>query len=159
MPFGTNLKAELSPSRARGVSLERPVNGSLPNTCFQRDSFQEKFFVLIGPVESVHTCHFTLVGRRGVVGMNSAPISGCVGTACGQISAVHRASQFIPRYALLSTWLSTGVNQWTEVQEIVLGQTSRRIRITETCNRGGPEFGPAPVCTELCGVQPSAATS
>jgi hypothetical protein len=68
-------------TRRRGA-----VRGSVPNTCFQRKSLQEKFFVLIGPVESVHSPLELLVVRRGVVGMNSGPIGGCNGEACGRIT-------------------------------------------------------------------------
>lgn len=124
MPFVTNLKAEDhdgTTGRSRGGD---PVNGSVPNTCFRRDSFEEKIFLLIGPVESVHTHHAVLVVKRGVVGMNSEPIGGQLGTACGRNSAVHRPSQFIPRSTPLSTWLSTGVNQWSKVRKKLLGTDS-----------------------------------
>lgn len=114
MPLPTNLKAEQSAHRGSGGLLGWAVNRSFPNTCFRRDFFQEKFFVLIGPVESVYAGQSVLVVRRGVVGMNSAPIDGQVGTACGRMTAVHSPSQFIHRCGPLSTWLSTGVNQWWE---------------------------------------------
>lgn len=125
MPFVTNLKAERPDGERRRRPSSDPVNGLVPNTCFRRDSFEEKIFLLIGPVESVHTHHAALVVRRGVVGMNSEPIGGQLGTACGRNSAVHRPSQFIPRSPPLSTWLSTGVNQWSEVRKKLLGTDSR----------------------------------
>lgn len=110
MPFETNLKAEHPRPCPRKWARSRAVNGSFPNTCFQREFFQEKFFVLIGPVESVHATRPALVGRRGVMGMNSGQITGCRRADCGRTTTVHSPSHSIPRCRDLSTWLSTGVN-------------------------------------------------